>query len=113
MPRDHRAYLEDILASADRIARYADNLTYEQFLHDELKQDGIVRNLEIIGEAAKRLPDEMKAAHPEIEWRKVAGLRDIVIHNYSGLDLALIWEAATAKLEPLRRTVRELLDGKQ
>ena len=112
MPRDHRAYLEDILASADRIARYADNLTYEQFLRDELKQDGIVRNLEVIGEAVKRLPEEMKAAHPQIEWRKIAGLRDIVIHDYSGIDWALVWEAAAVKLAPLRQAVREILDGK-
>ncbi|HEC86588.1 MAG TPA: DUF86 domain-containing protein, partial [Thermoplasmatales archaeon] len=66
-------------------------------------QDGVIRNLEIIGEAVKNLPDDIKKDYPEVEWRKIAGLRDILIHAYFGVDLEVIWDIVKNKVPELKR----------
>lgn len=71
--------------------------------------DGVVRNLEIIGEAAKNIPAEIKRAHSEIDWKKIAGLRDILIHEYSGINLAIVWDVVTNKLPILKNMIKKML----
>ncbi len=80
-----KAYLTDILESMRRIENYTENLTYESFLESELIQDAVVRNLEITGEAVKNIPNNVKRSKPDVEWKKIAGLRDILIHAYFGI----------------------------
>ena len=84
-------------------------MNFEDFSNNELIQDGVIRNLEIIGEAVKNLPDDVKKDYPEVEWRKIAGLRDILIHAYFGVDLEVIWDIVKNKVPELKEMVREIL----
>lgn len=102
MPRDYRVYLEDILEAIQKIQRYTSNLTLDQLRVDVKTLDAVIRNLEIIGEAIKKIPDEVREKHPEIEWKKMAGLRDILIHEYFGIDVEIIWDIVQNKLFDLR-----------
>ena len=81
MPRDYRVYLDDILEAVSRIESYTADLTAAQFSKDPKTLDAVVRNLEIVGEAVKKLPDEVRVKCPSVEWKKIAGLRDILIHE--------------------------------
>lgn len=102
-------YLEDILNAARKISRYVDGYAYDDFVFDERTFDAVLRNLEIIGEAAKKVPAEMKAAYPGIEWRGMAGLRDVLIHGYASVSAAIVWDVVTAKLPLLADQVESLL----
>lgn len=109
MSRDCKLYLEDILTSIAKIEEYTKNLSFDKFHNNSLVVDGVVRNLEIIGEAAKNIPAEIKRAHSEIDWKKIAGLRDILIHEYSGINLAIVWDVVTNKLPILKNMIKKLL----
>ncbi len=111
MSRDVRLYLEDIVESGTRIQRYLGELTPDAFARDQKTFDAVVRNLEIIGEAAKRVPAEVRAKHPQVEWRKIAGLRDVVAHEYFGLETETLWDLAASKVPALVEQVKHILDG--
>jgi|SRR3954453_16638840 uncharacterized protein with HEPN domain len=100
-PRDWRLYADDILEACAKIRRYISGLTYEAFVADERTVDAVIRNIEIIGEAAKRLPEEVTLKAPSVPWRKVRGMRDVVAHGYFGVDRALVWNTATTKIHAL------------
>lgn len=111
MPRDPHLYLDDIPEAVGQVRRYAAGLNYEGFAADRKTQDAVVRNLEIIGEAARRLPEPTKAAATDIEWRKIIGLRNLLSHEYFGVSLPLIWDVVENKLGPLETACRRLLAG--
>jgi uncharacterized protein with HEPN domain len=108
MPRDSRVYLDDILAAISKIGRYTDRLSRDSFASDDKTIDAVIRNLEVIGEAVKHLPAELRARDPGIDWQKIAGLRDILIHQYFGIDLDILWDIVQNKLPPLAAAVRTL-----
>jgi len=110
MPKDSRLYLDDILEAIDRIREYLLGLDYDAFQRDRKTQDAVVRNLEIIGEAAGRLPESLQAAAPEIEWRKITGLRNILAHEYFGVSLPIVWDVVQSKLDPLEASCLQLRD---
>ncbi len=104
MPRRNaELLLEDIRSAIGRIERYQSGLTREQFLTDEKTSDAIARNLEIIGEAVRWLPDEFKRAHQAIPWAQIAGLRNRIVHDYFGLDLEIIWQVLQTSVPELRK----------
>jgi uncharacterized protein with HEPN domain len=84
-------------------------MTFEAFVTDRRTCDAVIRNIEVIGEAAKTLPDDVIAKAPEREWRKIRGMRDVLAHGYFDLDAKVVWSTATTKLDELKRAVRGLL----
>jgi uncharacterized protein with HEPN domain len=109
--RDYRVYLEDILEAAGRIKEYSHEHTLSSLGRDRKTLDAIVRNLEIIGEAVKGIPAEIRLKYPSEDWRRIAGLRDVLIHEYFGLDTEIIWDIVVNKLDSLESTVRRVLAG--
>ena len=108
--RNQKLYLDDILEAAKRIEKYIKGMTFERLKKNTLVIDGVVRNLEIIGEATKNIPAPIKEQHPEVEWKKIAGLRDILAHEYFGIDLEVVWDIVKNKLPALKAQVRQILN---
>ena len=110
MSRDPRLYLEDIIEACGKVQRFCEGLDESRFVADELLQDAVLRNLEVIGEAVKRLPADWKDGAPEIPWRDIAGFRDVIAHAYFGVDLGLVWSVVSGDLAPLMDAARRLLE---
>ena len=110
MSRDYRAFLDDVLVSVARIREYAEGLSREKLESDSRTLDAIVRNLEIIGEAIKKVPQDVRDRYPAVEWKKIGALRDILIHQYFGIDLDIIWDIVSNKLDPLSEQVERILN---
>jgi uncharacterized protein with HEPN domain len=108
MTKDPRVYLAHILECIQKIERFTAG-GRNRFLGDVMVQDAVVRNFEVIGEAAKRLDDAYRAAHPAIPWRALAGLRDVLIHQYEGVDLDKVWAIVEGELPGLREAIAALL----
>ena len=109
MPRDYKVYLDDVLTAAGKIRHFSEGHTRDSLAADEKTFDAVVRNLEIIGEAIKKVPDEVRKTHPEVEWQKIAGLRDILIHEYFGIDLEIIWDVVQNKIPDLEKQIKKLI----
>ena len=103
MPRGDKEFLSDILESIKRIRSYSNNVSYSQFLKDIKTQDSIVCNLEIIGEAAKRISDELKKNNPSVEWKNISDLRNRLIHDYFGINLDVVWGIIEEDLATLKK----------
>lgn len=104
-------YLEDMLKSAAKVSRYTAGMSFEDFLADERTFDAVVRNLEIIGEAAKNVPPEVRERYRDIEWRKIAGLRDILSHTYFKVSEAILWDVVQNGVPPLAEKVKQILEN--
>ena len=110
MSPDYKLYLADILEAIRKIESYTRGLSLPEFGQDEMRVDAVMRNLEIIGEATKNIPPEIRQKYPAIEWRKIAGLRDVAIHAYFTIDLQIIWDVVQNKLPDLQRDVTKLVE---
>ncbi|MBN8853576.1 MAG: hypothetical protein BGO55_12375 [Sphingobacteriales bacterium 50-39] len=89
--RSPRLLLEDIIASANKILAYTEGLSFDQFIADDKTVDAVIRNFEIIGEAANRLPEEIKDLSPSIDWHRIKGFRNRIVHDYMGIDYRIVW----------------------
>ncbi|MEW5747122.1 MAG: DUF86 domain-containing protein [Nitrospirota bacterium] len=107
--RRDREFLGDIQEAMEMVALYIKGFTYRKFLEDRKTQDAVVRNFEIIGEAAKNVSKDLKLKHPEIEWKSIAGLRDKLIHFYFGIDYKIVWNISRKELPELRKQIRAVL----
>jgi uncharacterized protein with HEPN domain len=110
MSRDYKVYLEDIAEAMARIQSYLSGLDWSEASKDSKTFDAVIRNLEIIGEAVKNLPAEFKESEPSIEWRKISGFRDILAHQYFGIDGTIIGDVVRNKLPGLEKAVNKALE---
>lgn len=108
--RDTMLLLEDMRESALKIRKYTDGLNYESFIADEKTIDATARNISVIGEAANRIDPEFRLQNPEIEWRRIRGLRNRIIHDYFGIDLEIVWSIIEYDLIGLIDQLEELID---
>jgi len=109
MPRDAKVYLQDILAAIVKIEGYTVGMNQAAFEGDPRTVDAVLHNLEIVGEAAKRIPLRLRQRAPQIEWRKISGMRDLIAHVYFQVDLDIVWDVIASKLGPLRAEVERIL----
>lgn len=107
--RSYQAFLKDILEACDRARSYTENMTYEQFLADTRTQDAVIRNIEIIGEAIKQLPESLRETYPDVSWANAARMRDRLIHHYFGMNLDVVWSVVRQDLPVLYEQIREIV----
>jgi uncharacterized protein with HEPN domain len=112
MQKDNIIYIEHIKTCAEKILFYTNNLNEQQFLQNELVQDAVIRNLEIIGEATKKLSLSFREAHKDIPWKDIAGMRDILIHDYIGVDLWAVWTTVEKYIPELIEKIDLILNKK-
>ncbi|MBI4786638.1 MAG: DUF86 domain-containing protein [Chloroflexi bacterium] len=110
MSRDFRLLLDDILSAAHKVQSYTVGMNFDQFRNDAKTFDAVVRNLEIIGDAVKHISQDMRDRHTHIEWRRIAGLRDITVHEYFGVDENIIWDVVQNEIPKLILQIELILD---
>ena len=108
--KDDRLYLIHILESIERVEEYTSE-GLEQFLSDKKTQDAVLRNLRILAESTQRISPELKDAHPEIDWRGVSGFRNVLVHDYLGVNLITVWGIIEGPLKELKKKISEVLEG--
>jgi uncharacterized protein with HEPN domain len=110
--RSWRIRVEDILACIEKIKEYTQGMNYEQFQSDGKTVDAVIRNMEIIGEAAGYIPLEIQEKYPELAWLEMRGMRNIMAHEYFGISMPIIWRAIEQDLTPLADGLNKLLDNR-
>jgi uncharacterized protein with HEPN domain len=111
--RSPQLLLEDIVESANKILLYTDGLSFEEFLADGKTIDAVVRNFEIIGEAANRLPEDIKDQYPSIDWHRIRGFRNRIVHDYMGIDYKIVWLIKENFLPSMISEIRNILSDSE
>ncbi|KAA3599340.1 MAG: DUF86 domain-containing protein [Calditrichaeota bacterium] len=109
MKKEFLDYLIDILDVSEKAQEFVKGMTFEEFKIDFRTNFAVARSLEIIGEAVKRIPDDVKINYPQIPWRAIAGMRDKIIHGYDNINLLLVWETVTVKLPKIHKEFEQIL----
>ncbi len=111
--RGDRDYLSDIQEALGKIQQYIEGYTFARFIQDSKTQDAVIRNLEIIGEAAKNVSASLKERFPDMPWKAMAGVRDRLIHHYFGINYETVWQIATVELPEIMRQIQKALENEQ
>ena len=106
--KNDRVYIRHILDAIDKVDQYV-QVGYDDFMAHSHWQDAVIRQLEIVGEATKRLSEELRARYPDVPWPRIAGLRDVLIHDYMGVDLEAVWQVSQNNVPKLKEQLREIL----
>ena len=108
--KTYKVYLDDILTSIERLKEYTKNLSKEDFSKDQKTIDAVVRNVEILGEAARNIPEDFKEKHSGLPWSKMISMRNKVIHEYSGVDVDILWQTVQEDIPALEDEVKGLAE---
>ena len=111
MKKDDSVYLHHIIDAFVQIEHYTEGVSHEEFLRNRLLQDGVIRQLEVMGEAARNLSEDLRSEHPQIPWRQMIGLRNRMIHAYFNVDLQIIWEIVQGDIPDLKQKMKQILDA--
>lgn len=109
MKRDYKLFLKDIILAMESIERFVEGMSIEELTQDDRTSSAVIRKFEIIGEATKHIPEGLKEKHPEIPWKRMAGMRDRLIHAYFGIDYKLVWDAIKLEIPELIPKLQEIL----
>jgi uncharacterized protein with HEPN domain len=107
--RDLRLYLDDIVECCDKVGRYTLGLTFDQFRNSEMVMDAVTRNVELIGEASKAIPAAIRNKYQDVPWRKMTGLRDVVVHSYFRIDVQLLWDIVQREVPIVRQKIAAII----
>jgi len=108
--RDYGDFVQDILDSINDVENFIDGMEFEDFINDKKTIYSVVRGIEIIGEAAKNVPEQIRKKYPDVPWKQMAGMRDKLIHEYFGVDLEILWETAKDDLPHLKTAVSKVFE---
>ncbi len=108
--RSPSVLLSDMLDSVKTIFEFTEGISYDRFLADRKTRDAVIRNLQVLGEAANRVPKETRELYPEIEWMRIIRSRHIVVHDYAGIDYEIVWRIIEVHLSPLQKALLKILD---
>jgi uncharacterized protein with HEPN domain len=111
--RSYVVYLKDVLTCTEKILRFTQGKSFQDFVSDEILTDAVARNLEIIGEAVKNIPASVRRKYPDVDWKKIAGLRDILAHEYFSIHYVILWDIITNKVPELKDQVEAILQQEQ
>ena len=106
-------FLQDIARAIEAIERFVTNVDFESFARNEEKATAVIKKIEMIGEAVKQIPEEVRSQYPEIPWKAIAGMRDLLVHVYWNTDLNLVWQVIQEDLPPLQQAIAQILAGQQ
>jgi uncharacterized protein with HEPN domain len=109
MKRDYKLFIKDIISAMESTERFVEDISLDELIHDDKTSSAVIRKFEIIGEATKHIPDWLKEKHPEIAWKRMAGMRDRLIHAYFGIDYKLVWDAIKIEIPNLKSKLQEIL----
>ncbi|MGB2842093.1 MAG: DUF86 domain-containing protein [Halobacteriota archaeon] len=111
--RDYILFVEDILTCIEKIERYTSNISFEEFCGNDMAVDAVIRNFEIIGEAVKTIPEEIKKNYADVEWKEAAGFRDVLIHDYFGIDLEAVWDTVRNNIPSFKKQIVNVLKSEK
>jgi len=109
MKRTYKDYILDVLSSIQEIGEFTKDMNFEEFIKDRKTVNAVIRSLEVMGEAVKKIPVEIRDRYPEIPWKYIAGMRDKLIHEYHGVDLEIVWEVVKKEVPPLKQLFEKIL----
>ncbi len=109
--RDYILFVEDILTCIEKIEMYTKNISFEEFYGNDMAVDAVIRNFEVIGEAVKKVPDEIKVKYADVEWKEAAGFRDILIHDYFEIDKEAVWDTVRNNIPQFKNGVVNVLNS--